>query len=396
MSRLTLCIVVLLSLIYFVTPVTEVHGGAAFDGRYYMAMAMRDVATPEFVFHPPWCWRILTPFLVSLLPHGQELLGFQVLNFGALLVTLLLLVDLVKRVGGSGRAQWFALLGYTSVFWTTQSVFHFPVMVDAGGQLFVFWALNLMVRKGYWTLPFVLFIGMFQKESTILLAPVISLYWYSNGADRKTALLYLALLLTVCAIPIGMLKILIPGVVAYHPEAVLRMTFVTQALSLDFWPRMLIAFFSGLSIFSLLVLSFPKQTLAIVRREPYLLLYLCFALILLFGGSGKSRLLLHALAPLVLISVHLIDTEVRRDRIGNAWLWTTIGLAWLVNFAFYGLQDFNIFRTWINPIYTSLSYGSPPVFVKLSLSYAYLRLACLVGGWSVLFILMKPRRKQSQ
>ncbi|MBN2054535.1 hypothetical protein JW905_06410, partial [bacterium] len=69
-------ILLLVSCVYAVTPVTTHNDGFDSDGRFYAAMARGPFSNDPMTRNPPFCWRVLAPCIVHLLPW-DTLDGFR-------------------------------------------------------------------------------------------------------------------------------------------------------------------------------------------------------------------------------------------------------------------------------------------------------------------------------
>ncbi len=140
----------------------------------------------------PYTFRPLVPFLASRLPF-DSMNSINILNFSALLLTVLYLFGILKQMGFDYKLR---LLG-GMLF-----IFSFPVMYYGCIGLidpFLIFLLTLgmyLIFKENWPLLLLLFlIGSFAKETTILLLPVAFAYIYSSKKINKGTIVWLFLFL---------------------------------------------------------------------------------------------------------------------------------------------------------------------------------------------------------
>src|SRR5512139_295474 len=109
---------VIASLMFLATPPTAADGGFEWDALYYGARAGLDHPDAEQLRQTaPYCWRVLTPFLVSLLPLSP-LDGFRLVAFLSVAATLTLLFQAARDLGLSRSAAIVGVLLYTGIHWT--------------------------------------------------------------------------------------------------------------------------------------------------------------------------------------------------------------------------------------------------------------------------------------
>src|SRR5580765_7542629 len=89
---------VLTAVVFATTPVTTNNAGFDFDGLFYAAMAGSPGVMPALAHVAPWCYRIVTPFLVSRL-SWETLTGFRVVAFASDVVSLVTLFLILRRLG---------------------------------------------------------------------------------------------------------------------------------------------------------------------------------------------------------------------------------------------------------------------------------------------------------
>ena len=85
---------VLVTAVFLSTPITEKNAGFDSDGVHYAAMAGENSLSPRLAHVAPWCYRILTPYIASLLPF-DGLTNFRVLAFISNILSLVVLSQIL-------------------------------------------------------------------------------------------------------------------------------------------------------------------------------------------------------------------------------------------------------------------------------------------------------------
>ena len=359
----------LLFILYLSTPVTNQFDGMGHDGRFYFSIAAKfhgqlyDTKEPlqygatqaAWESMPPWCWRLLTPALAGALPFPLKT-NFLIVNSIAAYLTLLALYVLIAQLGYSRSIRVTALLLYAGAFWSVRSVFHYPLMIDPVTNFFIVLILLAALYERYRTVPLLLFLGALQKESIILLAPVVFALRVQRTGLTRTNQLYFAMLLGASVLPLGIVRLMIDASLPYAPEAVLRKTFLLQAFSAEFWPKFLVATFTSLGVIPLCVITFPHEFLNTIKRNPFLAIYLALAAVALFGGTSKARLLISLLLPLTIVVADILDQcQTRRDSTYSYWMASIILFHVFFGRVFAALTVDSSAREWLAPVYTHLS-----------------------------------------
>ena len=154
----------LTAVVFATTPVTTNNEGFDFDGLFYAAMAGSPLVMPEMAHAAPWCYRIVTPYLVSLLPW-ETLTSFRIAAFGSDVVSLVTLFLILRRLGFADDQSLFGVALYAGVFWTLKFSFYSPAYIDPETQLFLLAIIYLTIDRRYIALVPVLILAALQKES---------------------------------------------------------------------------------------------------------------------------------------------------------------------------------------------------------------------------------------
>jgi len=330
LRRLAVYGIVPLALVSFTaltTPLTEHNGGLDSDGVFYAAAAAHPEVDASYAAIAPWCHRVLTPTLARALSAAlgiDTLNAFRVLAFASSWLALAFLYALLQRGGVSQRFALLGLVWYAGLFWALKFAFFAPAYIDYQTQAFLLGSLLLIAYQRWWALPFVLAVGVLQKESLLFVA-VVALV--ARGVDaqawrRSPFLVWAAVLIVLPALALAAVRVAVPaGNVYSAPAAVVGA--LLRLLEPDVWPRLLLAVSSGLGMLPLLCLAAPRRALALLRSEPMWLALAVTGLLLLLGGADKSRLFLYAAPALVWTVSRLTQREVA----GAAAVWLPLAVA---------------------------------------------------------------------
>jgi hypothetical protein len=155
---------------------------------------------------------------------------------------------------------------------------------------------------------------------------------------------------------------------------------VVQALSTDFWPRLLLALFSGLGIMPVVLVVLFKKTRAVMRANPHWAVALVLGSVSLFGGQDKARLFLTMLPAVTLLAVMVLAPLLRRMTPGViVWLVIT-GTAHL--YLGHHLTPMSTFDAYLNRLVPI--YGPGPMWPE------YVRLVVVLGLWLAATLAVRP------
>jgi len=308
------------------TPASET--GPRSDQLLYAAMALRDLAPPHLTATAPWCWRIVTPLQVSFLPVGAEpfrdvIANFKLLAFASNWLSLVLLYALLRRLGAAPAARVFGVLAYAGIHWTLKFSFRAPAYVDFQMQTLMLAILYLTLARRYWaTLP-LLALAALQKETALILIPAVALHRFGTRRTFAAAdALWLAGALLLPAAALLGVRTAIPPANDYSATQAVRWVLTQQLPDPDFWPRFLVAVFSGLGILPLLLVWRWRCVRSSLRENPHWTALLACGLLALLGGVDKARLFLPLTPAVVVLAVVAWAPALR----GRAPAWAL--LAW--------------------------------------------------------------------
>ncbi|MFN8396857.1 MAG: hypothetical protein U0176_19685 [Bacteroidia bacterium] len=333
------------------TPLTDRYQGADSDGRQYVAMAGDSMMFgSNFARYAPFAYRVATPWVAKQIPGRDVIAKFKVLAWIDAAMMLLLCFVLFQALGFS---PWDSLIGmglYGLSFWTLKFAFYSPCYIDHQSQVIVL-AILVVMAKGWWPfLPIIVFAGYFQKESVVAVIPVILAFYVSNkgwkwwptyviGALSVSAAVIAGLILRNNVHPIN-LELASPLYAMEDSWAVITHT--------PGYPRILVvAIFSCMGVMPLLVLGQLRWALRYLQRNPAWLAMTGVGLVFLLGGLDKSRLFLHMLPAVTVVSVAIISDLRRQLSPTRFRMW--VGFLFLIH-AFLGahLEPFRDFMNYLN------------------------------------------------
>lgn len=283
-----------------------------FDSYVYVAMAER----PGFFTVAPWGYRVLTPWLVQVLPGGG-VKAFRQLTLGALFVASVLLFVFLRRLGHGELPALLALAAFGFSGATGEPV-HYPFLAEPVCiALMAALLVALESGAGAGTLALVLVLGALAKEIFILFLPGVFLALRTREGTRAalldTALAGLPAVVATLILRFGWVRgvgadIGLPGL-----ETLWQATRTVAGAWPGWWQPMLLGGATPLALIGALL---PAARLYLARYGYFLLLGYALPLAAaVYTGEGEPeqffhrdvpRLLLYALPvalPLCLIAV---------------------------------------------------------------------------------------------
>jgi len=313
------------------TPAYET--GLRSDQLHYAAMALRDVAPPRLAETAPWCWRILTPLQVSFLPVGQApfsdvIPNFKALAFASNWLSLVLFYGVLRRLGAAPAARVVGVVAYAGIHWTIKFSFRAPAYVDFQMQTLVLAILYLMLARRYWaTLPLFALVAL-QKEAALMLIPAVAIHrWGARKTFAAADALWIAGALALPAAALLAVRSTIPAVNDYSATKVVAWVLTEQLSDPQFWPRFLVALFSGLGILPLVLAWRWRSVWRCLRENPHWSALLACGLLGLLGGVDKARLFLPLTPAVVVLAVIAWEPALRgRQRAAAVLAWAALTL----------------------------------------------------------------------
>jgi hypothetical protein len=312
--------------VFMSTPVTEHNRGFDSDGMAYGVMA-GEASFPSFLGRSaPWCYRILTPYLASLLPF-DTLSNFRVLAFLSNVMSILVFTLILEVLRFPPAFRIFGVLLYAGSFWTLKFSFYSPAYIDYQTQLLLLLVIYLTLRQAYIFLPLVFIVAALQKESLAAYS-VFSVIHILRYGNISRVCLRVASVLTILLLPFATLSIVRLAVHAQNPYSpTIMMSHLRQALDPLFWPILLQAVFSGLGIIPIVLLVNYESWVRFLRCHCEWLIYAIISFAFLIGGVDKARLFLYILPLAVILAVCNVEAFKRYASPVRLVLW---GCAFLV------------------------------------------------------------------
>jgi hypothetical protein len=369
----------LCSVFFSVTPLTELNAGLEADGRHYAAIAEHGPGGSQLARIAPWCHRLLTPLLAGLLPL-ETLASFQLLAFVSSLVNLILCSIVLRRAGLAHAQALLAQLLYAGVFWSLKFSFYAPAYIDYQSQTFGWLLLWCLLARRFHLTTLVLAITSLQKESAF--------FWVLVGyvarraepdaqaAHGRVAKLYALQLLAAAGSGYLLTHALVQQLNQYAPEAVLRTIIMTQLGSAESILRVLQEILLGAGMLLALLLSDPSGLRRELGRQPIWLALIAVGMLQLFSGWDKGRLLLPMLPAVLFLSAHALPVSALSSVAGMAYVTITLLLHWLIGHHFEPLGSHAAYLQRMVPVHSSEPYL--PIYLLIAACYACWLLALLL------------------
>ena len=278
------------------------------DLRSYLKMA---TAAPRLAADVPrpFCYRLLGPYLVGLLPLPEPS-GFYLLTALAAIALALSLPSLLQEDGLSPAVAWLTtalllwnrnLLGY--------SLWNYFQVNDTLSLLYLVWLLRAL-RQGRWaSFSIVLLLGALTRETALLMLPTAAAYlWEKRASRREWGSLGGAVLPALAAA--ALLRALIAPAGGPSLWEALRL-WGGKVLRPESWFRLLINPYLPLSLLPLL---FVPRTVAFFRERRHLLLLL----LLVYGSTLLGQNMERLVAPAFVVFYPLIGHLVQ-EGLGDRW-----------------------------------------------------------------------------
>jgi hypothetical protein len=145
-----------------------------------------------FDFHvAPYCWRLLQPLAVHLLPFPARV-SFRIVTLASLLLTPVLLFFLLRRLGFSPLLALIGFFAFHSFGYATKFVLFDFWLPDALSFLFITLLILLLLQGRWRAFALLLPLGFLAKESVLFALPLAysltSKTLFDREAFRRTAL----------------------------------------------------------------------------------------------------------------------------------------------------------------------------------------------------------------
>lgn len=313
--------------VFATTPITTNNSGFDFDGVFYAAMAGSPRVTPTMARVAPWCYRVVTPSLVSLLPW-DVLTSFRIVAFASDVLSLVILFLILRRLGFAEDVSLFGVALYAGVFWTLKFSFYSPAYIDPETQVFLLAIVYLTITARYIALMPVLILAALQKESLAAFSvfSVTALVRDRGGRLSASSILPALALIAAPLAAIGITRFVVSPVNTYSgvQETLGQLQLL---LSAGFWPVFAQSIFSGAGLLPMVLIVRPRPWLKFLRARYEWIAYFAVSIALLFAGRDKARLFLYLLPVIVVCSVIVAEEVKTLSGMRRAVIWMAALLA---------------------------------------------------------------------
>ncbi len=201
----------------------------------------------------PWCYRVLTPFLASLLPF-DTMASFRILAFITNVLSIFFLYFMLDHFRFSITTRILGILLYAGTFWTLKFSFFSPSYIDYLTQFFLILIIFLTLRKMYIPLIFVFLVAGLQKESLAAFSVFSIIHFLRHGKTSHiwTKIIISLLLFAAPFTTALIVRSIVQPINTYSPTVLF--SFFNQATSIRSFVAILIqASFSGLGIIPIIL-----------------------------------------------------------------------------------------------------------------------------------------------
>ena len=280
------------------------------DLRSYLTMAE---AAPRLAtgVHQPFCYRLLGPFLVGLLPF-PEAAAFRWLTTLALfgLAALFYRFLLAQQVAPPWAAMATAalMLGRSTVGFVAWDHFQLNDALSLLQIVGLFW---LMQRRRWGWFALLLTLGALTRETALLMLPVLPIFLWETQSERRE-LLWAGLALIPGLAVFVLVRVFVPS--GGGPGLLQSLTtHLPKLLDPESWLRLLVLPFAPLT---LLPLIHGRASLAFFREGRWhLALFALAVLASALFGQNNERLVAPLILPFYWLIAHLLQaTQDRRPR----------------------------------------------------------------------------------
>lgn len=297
--RSLLVAIFLVTVVQLCTPQTVHYSGLGFDGEIYASIADPSLFSDIHRTASPWCWRVLSPYLISLLPF-ETFEAFRINAWLSAVVVLALLGPVLSTFGFSAREVIGGQLLYAGSYYSVKFFLHNPGYLDNHTQIVVLLTMLLLERKRTLLLAPLLTLGVLQKESTLLLAPAVVI-----ALLRLRPLPYVTISSSLVA-PTLMLIWVRRSIYTPMSYSSARAAFIAAAgfLNPELWSPYALSLLKSLGLVPFIVALAPQPFIELLRKKPEYRIMAILSAVQILGGVDKGRLLLPLLPILTAGALH--------------------------------------------------------------------------------------------
>ena len=292
-------------LLWRFTAITPERDGRGHDGRYYAMMAGDERHAESFIPVAPFCYRLITPALASLL-DGPVVWRFRIVNAIAWWAALLAFHILIRQCGLSRTTAYVGCALLATCAWGPIAGLYNPCYVDPLMYLFIFTGLILLLRRSAW-LVVLLPIAMLQREQ-VLIVWACSLSIAAAGGLRSLTRRQFAIhagVFFACMLVYAGLRWWIQPIfsTAAAPWAVAASVIKWLFEDTGYAMKSLLAIIYALGLPAIAVLCLPEAR-SWMRTQRWPVAYTVLAVLSVLGGSDKARLVFLATPVLIIAMLH--------------------------------------------------------------------------------------------
>ncbi len=322
-----------------------------------MARGPEIYAQSRLAHEPPFCWRLLVPFLAYLFSQTGLNLdpSYFLITNGFLIGYLLFFYAYLKR---TGLKAGYALLGISLVALTPGAVRWYEYqywMTDPAGLFFVVLAFYLIERGNYPGLLAVSAVAITARE-TFLAVPVYYFFylWKRRGLKAAAGRSWPVILLPVLLL--FLIRYYIITADGYDAPGIARGVIAFRWENL--WPDQLYLLTLGsFGVVFPLLLLFPGRIIGWARANFDKLIFTLIIYLSLAAGYNTDRLLAYALPVLLIPALGNLERLARvlgGHRAGLAALAVAVQLFFYLSTRFYGLPAVSIFQPASVPVIAAM------------------------------------------
>jgi len=305
--QLLLALLALIALFFYGRIDHTVEPYSTWDLHSYLTMAEAAPGLAVGV-HQPFCYRLLGPYVVGLLPLPEPT-GFYLLTA---LAAVALAVVFPVLLTGLGLSPGYAALS-TALFLLNRNVLGYSLwncfqVSDTLSLLFLALLLLALWRRRWVAFGGALLLGALTRETSLLMAPVALAYLWERGALRQDGVRLLLAALPGVTCFLALRGLIVPAGGRGLWEAFLF--YSGKLADPETWFRLFVNPYLPL-IF--LPLIWPKRTLAFFREQKHLLVLLALVYVSALFGQNNERLV----APAYVAFYALIGWIAQRELAGR-------------------------------------------------------------------------------
>jgi hypothetical protein len=279
---------------------------SSWDHYKYIAMAQQPFSSNQLVHQAPFCWRILTPWLVHFLPMDFSV-SFYLITFLALCFSGYVFYFCMRALKLSSIISSLGVVLFMLVYTVTSFNMWDFYLTDPIGLMFVGISFYFLIVGKDWLLALVMAVGIANKETILIMVPVFFVYLLCRRRySLFRSVLRTLVVMTPCLIIFLVIRLLIKPFNDYGLGQI-TLTLTNYKSQGIFYALYSFSFGTWGIILSLFLLK-PREkfSLLIKRLDLLVLVLLIYATLLI--GNDAGRMLVYAYPVLIPIAtLSLLD-----------------------------------------------------------------------------------------